>query len=491
MKKALSYLAAVCLVAQTGVAQALTVECLPMYNVFYAGLENQPVLRIKLTAEEGEKVLSLNFTTGNTSLPGDITGAHLYSTGSIPFFAPHAAAENAPVEKATSDSAAAGQIIFNPAGGVELAEGVHYLWLTYDIASTAKGNHRIAANCLSVIDGKGNTILPEVGKDGTARRDAVVYPFKYRVAPYYRPKWISDWNKNHLTSAHFKYATDFIFFGLTNNGGEVGFQWGVTQEIHDSTLARVKQLRGKTECHLVAGFAVSELQQPAEGKDSFGKVISDTERREKLAKSLASYVLENGFEGLDLDYEYPTPSGGSWWNFALFLTNLREELAGTGVSLSIAITVRYDKPLPVVYDQVDFVNLMTYGAPGDHSTMALVESDLAWCNGKVPPVKTMLGLPFFSRDRLSPHSDGGGLGYSAILNQYPTIAANKNVFINKSDNNKEHYFNGATLIKQKCKLVVQRKLGGVLIWAYDTDALITNSRSLAKAMYSVIKQAKR
>lgn len=491
MKKMFSYIPAACLMAMAGMAQALTVECLPMYNVFYAGLENQPVLRIKLTAKAGEKVVSLNFTTGNTSLPSDVTGAHLYSSGATPFFAPHAATGTAPVKKATTTSAAAGSMIFNPEGGVELAEGVHYLWLTYDIASTAKGNHHIAANCLSVIDGKGNTVLPEAGKDGTARHDAVVYPFKFRVAPYYRPKWISSWNKNQLTPTHFKYATDFIFFGLTNNGEEVGLQGGVTQEIHDTTLARVKQLRGKTGCHLVAGFAVSESRQTGEGEDSFGKVINNRERRKRLAKNLASYVIENGFEGLDLDYEYPKTSDGTWWNFALFLTNLREELAGTGVSLSIAITVRYDPPLPVVFDQADFVNLMTYGAPGDHATMALVESDLAWCNGKVPPVKTMLGLPFFSRDRLQRHHDNGGVGYSTILSQYPTIAANRNVFINKSDNNKEHYFNGATLIKQKCKLVVQRKLGGVLIWAYDTDTLITNSRSLAKAMYSVIKQTKR
>jgi len=123
--------------------------------------------------------------------------------------------------------------------------------------------------------------------------------------------------------------------------------------------------------------------------------------------------------------------------------------------------------------------------------MALGESNLAWSKSKVPPVKTMLGLPFFSRDRLQKHSDNGGVGYSTILSQYPTIEANKNVFVNKSDNNKEHYFNGATLIKQKCKLAVQRKPGGVLIWAYDTDTLITNSRSLAKAIYAVIKQAKR
>ena len=33
-----------------------------------------------------------------------------------------------------------------------------------------------------------------------------------------------------------------------------------------------------------------------------------------------------------------------------------------------------------------------------------------------------------------------------------------------------------------------QKLGGVMIWCYDGDLLLTHAKSLAKAMYTIIKQ---
>ena len=54
-----------------------------------------------------------------------------------------------------------------------------------------------------------------------------------------------------------------------------------------------------------------------------------------------------------------------------------------------------------------------------------------------------------------------------------------------------HSFNGPNLIKEKAKWVKDNGYGGVMIWCSDCDLPLTHKMSLGKALFSVMKQAKR
>lgn len=478
-----------------GAAWGFTVEALPMHGVFYAGVEAQPYLRIKVTAGAGEKLSRVVCSAGNTGKSS--TGAAYLYRSQTPFFSPHAEGEVG-AAKLVKGSVASGSIVFK-LNGVRLDEGDNYFWLVYDVPATAKGGEKVGGTLLSAADGAGKEVKPAKGKDGSCRADGKtsatpgeVYPFKYRIAPYVRPKWACLNNKDMLSAAHLKSMTDFIVFGYTHEGTKLtGAHDAVAKDkdYSDDCLALAKQLRGSGSARILAGFSCNERRNPMTA------VMLDDEKRRALARNMAALVLEKGYDGIDIDWEYPREGGKpfrAWRKFAYFLAELREELAGTRASISIAVTTRYDAPNIEVLDGVDFINSMSYGRPGEHSTKEAAQTDVNFLlKRKIPKEKIVLGLPFFSRDTNQKHADQGGCGYSTILKMFPNLPAGRNTFKHPSSG-QMHYFNGADLIRDKCRsFVVQQGIGGVCIWAYDTDVPMSHAKSLSKALYSVIKQTRR
>ncbi len=479
MKKHLiSFLAATLALLAVPVGASPSLEVLPVGGVFYAGTPTQVCLRLKVTAKQGESLCSLQFSTADCTRLSDLSGVHLYSSKQAPFFSPHSSDASLRADRlASSNTAAAGTVYFNTT--VNLKEGDNYLWLVYDLASTARGNDLITAQCLSVTDGTGKLVQPSNNAPPSA---AKVFPFKYRIAPYYRPKWITTgWDGGLLNATHFKYLTDFIFFGYSTSDTSIVAQGDSGEEVNPVALEKVKKWRGRSAANIILGL---------KNGNNIEAVMANSAQREELANNLVACVKENGFQGVNIDWEYPK-TAANWRNLAYFLAILREKLAGTGTTLSLAIDVNYDPPPAEVWDQADYLCMMTYDRPGQHSTMNHARSDISKVRGwGVPNPRIILGLPFYSNETRASRNWNEQKGYNYILRNFPTLSANVNTFRDPKSG-EEHYFNGATLIKQKCKYAIQQKIGGVMIWCYDNDAPLTNPRSLSKAMYSVIKQAKR
>ena len=489
-----------CFSVFSGAAFGLTIEALPTHGVFYAGLPAQPCLRVKVHAAEGEKLSQLSFGAGS-STKSAISAAWLYHS-SAPFFSLLAEGEAAATKVAKSSTApGAGNMVFKT-GGIKLQEGDNYFWLVNDIASAAKGGDKICGVLKGATNGQGVEITPAKGRNGTKCADgktpaipALVYPFKYRIAPYGRPKFACGSHREMFTAAHLRQMTDFIVFGYTHAGPRIAPAHDALQgekDLAPDCLALARELRGSgCPTRILAGFSCNEAKNPMSG------IMHDAEKRRTLARNMAALVTENGYEGIDIDWEYPRENArfkprATWRKFAVFLAELRAELAGTGASVSIAVTTRYDAPNIEVLEGADFINSMSYGRPGEHSTKADAQVDVQFLlKRKIPPVKVVLGLPFFSRDTKPRHEDHGGCGYSSIVKLAPKLDAAKNTF-RHPDSGEQHFFNGPALIKDKCKsFVLQQGIGGVCIWAYDTDVPMSNPRSLSKALYSVLKQTKR
>ena len=474
--------------------QAITVETRPTHGVFYAGLEKQVCLQLKVdaaAADVGKKITSLSFTSGKTSTPGDITKVRLYkSTENV--FTLNTVDNNRKAVEVASGTLTKGAVNFTTDISIASA-GTSYYWLVYDIAAKAKGNNKIDGVCTAfTVGGATLTPTPKLGANVKKRVYGTVYPFKHRIVPYYRTHWINVWAANHLNATHFKNFTDIIHFGYTLNAdgtvGNQGYAADVADPVAHAAKARekLKKLRGTAKSRIIAGFGHVDG-----GLTAFYSNTTDRTARKAIAENMAKLVLEGGYDGVDIDWEYPD-SDKEWEYLTYMLADLRDELAGSGVSISMAATVFYKLPRTDATDQVDFINTMSYDQQStQHSPMSLLRDDANRCVNtlKMPKAKVVLGLPFYTNQY---NVLWDQVGWNTVVSQYPNISPSVNqALITTSNGTTGHSFNGANLIKEKCKWVKNNGYGGVMIWAYDTDVQLTHKMSLGKAMYSVIKQTRR
>lgn len=486
------FIAGILSVLLAGISPALTVETRQTHGVFYAGTAEQALMQIKVCGEPGEEIHSLEFSAAKTENLADIKSARLYTSGCNNGFAPQAAAGNRAVElaktKITEDT-------FTLKAKLKLEHPTVYLWLAYDISPRAGGNNIIDAVCKSVKTGDGE-VTPEQKKGDAVvkERAARVYPFTHRIVPYYRPRWVKGWGNAreavHLTAEHFRSFTDIVHFAYSVGAdGSVQLQWvGEVPDpaaVVDGALAELKRLKGKSASRLIAGFG--HMDEPMTA------AVANPETRRQLARNMAEWVIGRGYRGVDIDWEYPdTPE--QWQHFGAFLADLREELAGSATSISIAASVTYKIPTIYVTDQLDFLMTMSYDdLAEEHSSMWRFQNDANKClnDFKMPKSRIVVGLPFYSNEK-------GKLtvqhGYSQIRSWYPNLPPTANHFIAKNEdgsNGPQHSFNGPALIREKCSWLRKNRFGGVMIWAYDTDIALSHRASLARAMYSVLKQKKR
>lgn len=442
------------------------------HSVAYAGLDKQPVVRIKVTADAVGTVTKMTLNSAATSSVSDMTNLQLYYSGSTPYFSLHESgtAQARPV----MSTLAKGAKLMSFTGSQAIAAGDNYFWLTCTVSARARGSNKIDAACESV-EINGNTVecAPLAREEGCMK----VFPYKYRIIPYFRNSFLMEWNKDLLTAEHFKKMTDIIhcYVNVTAEG-----------EIRESEmtlkegLAKLKTLRGKNNVNILLCFMHCADNMPT--------IVANETLRNTCAKNLADYIKANGYDGVDLDWEYPgTPT--LWNQYVQFIGKLREELGGMG-TISAAVS-QWNINSRVFADQLDFINMMSYDDEGNHSTMAKLTGDVTYARDtlQMPACKVIGGLPFYSNEVVSRNWDAQE-GYSYVVNNFPNIAPNVNTFIHKRTG-KQHYFNGISLIKSKCQYIVGNNFGGVMIWCYDGDVPITHPKALSRAMYTIIRQMKR
>nr|XP_037268022.1 chitinase-3-like protein 1 isoform X2 [Rhipicephalus microplus] len=104
-----------------------------------------------------------------------------------------------------------------------------------------------------------------------------------------------------------------------------------------------------------------------EGSIKYSQMASTPEGRQRFALSVLSFLDKHGFDGLDLDWEYPAARGGvpqDKQNFVLLIQELRRVL-GPGRLLTAAVSAgesivdgAYD--VPAITRYLDYVSVMAY-----------------------------------------------------------------------------------------------------------------------------------
>lgn len=254
----------------------------------------------------------------------------------------------------------------------------------------------------------------------------------------------------------------------------------------------------------------------------FSDVALTDAARTKFADSCVAFIKQYGFDGVDLDWEYPVSGGLATnsrrpedkQNFTLLLQKIREKLDTQGridnkhYLLTIAGGASYsyvnNVEISKLAQYLDYATIMTYDLHGTwdkytdlHAPLYLnndsspqyktsVDSAVnAWLNASFPANKLVLGVPFYGYIYSSVANINNGLyqtfaGSNSI--SYQAIAAN---YLNKSGYTRYFHsqslvpwlFNGSVFISyedtqsigHKMSYIKNKNLAGAMIWELSQD----------------------
>lgn len=293
-----------------------------------------------------------------------------------------------------------------------------------------------------------------------------------------------------------------------------------------SQLNRLKQINPKLKTIIaVGGWSWS---------DQFSDAALTQASRDTFADSAVNFIIKYGFDGIDIDWEYPV-SGGlptniyrpeDRYNFTLFMKTLREKLDARGLIDGKHYILSFaggagkwyanNTQLSELSKYVDYANVMTYDINGIWDSYTGFNSPLysdaasnsydsvdagitSWVNAGFEKNKMIMGIPFYGYVYKSVSNSNNGLsqifsGGSSI--SYGNIAAN---YLNASGY--QHFFhstqrvpwlfNGSTFISyeneqsitEKAGYIKKNGLSGAMVWELSQDP----NKILLNALYQGLK----
>ncbi|CAM1503408.1 Fc.00g081840.m01.CDS01 [Cosmosporella sp. VM-42] len=265
---------------------------------------------------------------------------------------------------------------------------------------------------------------------------------------------------------------------------------------------------------------------------NFPAAASSDATRATFATTAVTIMKDWGFDGIDVDWEYPADEAEAT-NMVLLLKAVRAELdayaarfaEGYHFQLSIAApagAANYEKlPMAELGKVADHVNLMAYDYAGSWSNAAGHTANLyprpddpsstpfntdaavrAYLDGGIPPEKLVLGIPIYGRSFES--TSGLGQAYSGVgsgswengawdfkvlpragaVVDYDGVA--KAYYSYDPETQELISFDSPDAVREKVAYVQNLGLGGCMFWEAsgdrnDSDSLVaTSSRSLGQ-----------
>ncbi|XP_049540558.1 probable chitinase 2 [Anopheles darlingi] len=257
-----------------------------------------------------------------------------------------------------------------------------------------------------------------------------------------------------------------------------------------------------------------------EGSEKYSNLAANPERRQAFVKNALDFVKQYGFDGLDLDWEYPTQRGGKpidRENFVALVRELSQLFKRNNLLLTSAIGAGKDT-IDSAYDvkalskYLDFLHIMCYdyngswnrrvgpNAPLTSKDFLNVEYSIEHLlNLGAPASKLVLGLPFYGRTFVSAMArarlgdvanevgfpgpatkENGFMGYNEIceeLRRNPSdwtltwdVAAAEMVATKSNDTASQVVvYDSTRSIANKVRFAVRQKLAGLMVWSVDTD----------------------
>jgi chitinase len=336
--------------------------------------------------------------------------------------------------------------------------------------------------------------------------------------------YFADWSGSSVENVHPELLTHVIYaFAHFKDGEAILREDDSAATTRPSHLERLKSLKAKNP-QLKTLFSLGGWG----GSAPFSDIALTESSRQKFARSCAALASKHGFDGVDLDWEYPGGGGAAKGrpedtkNFTLLLQELRRQLDAQGKTddkrylLTIAVGASPQRARQIELDKipafVDFVSLMTYDFAGGWSPVTGFNAPLyapegqpealsvdlsvrTYLAGGVPREKLLVGLPFYGRafggvsndnhglaqphDRKPPQPDAGDeWTYHTIVEHYLARGRGGARYWSAIAHVPWLYDPGTGVmvsyddpdsINDKARYVKDKDLGGVMIWELSQD----------------------
>lgn len=205
-----------------------------------------------------------------------------------------------------------------------------------------------------------------------------------------------------------------------------------------------------------------------------------------LAGNIVSVCEEYGFDGVDLDWEYPQTEDGTWKQYEALMEELSFQLHKTGKVLTSAVLggvteTGEEQPWARAYSDTalsyaDWIHIMAYDASstGQHSSYEFAKGcGDYWKNERgLPPSRIILGVPFYGRP--------GFASYRTLTEEFPDADAYDSISFHGSP----IYYNGAATIRKKSEYA-RDELGGIMVWEITQDSADPD-KSLLTLIHTVL-----
>lgn len=308
-----------------------------------------------------------------------------------------------------------------------------------------------------------------------------------------------------------------IFYAFANIGSDLKVAMG-DPEVDSANFQELIKLKERYP-HLKTILSVGGWTWSAR----FSDAASTQARRAAFADSAVNFMLKYGFDGIDIDWEFPVSGGLSSnktraadkANFTLLMKTLREKLSARGALEGKRYLLTFAGPsdtaalknfeLTKVAPYVDFALAMAYDMHGGAGKYTDFNAPLykpterspqyqwsgddavnAWLNAGFPREKLALGVPFYGRQFTKATAGGDGLyqtfykassvDYDVILAQYLSDPSYTRYF--HPDARVPWLYNGSTFlsyddaasIAEKGAYIKAKGLRGAGIWELSQNA---------------------
>ena len=218
--------------------------------------------------------------------------------------------------------------------------------------------------------------------------------------------------------------------------------------------------------------------------------------REKMISALVNLALQNGYDGINIDFEninYSENIQADRDNFTAFIHELAEKLHQNGLMLIISTPAKtsedpadswgYPFDLAALGQDADYLQLMTYDEhgpwsdPGAVSGVDWVDSVLKYSTGLVSPAKLLIGLPAYGYD-WSSDSSSSDISWT----DFPSLLTKEGVSTHWEDSTQSPWltytekdlthtvwYENVESIQAKSALVEKYQLGGWSMWALGKE----------------------
>ncbi len=206
----------------------------------------------------------------------------------------------------------------------------------------------------------------------------------------------------------------------------------------------------------------------------FAPALRSPKKRRTLLKHLSHLLDKHGYDGVDLNWEYPGYSlqrgsysaddlvEAEYTALRAFVVEAAAALHPRVLTLAYYPDGRQEAQLAPIASHLAAMHAMVYDAPHRHSTYDFAVRAARQAAALLPARKVTLGVPFYGR-----HMTTGEWRTYEDLTKLAEVRRNTSV-----DEADGYYFNNRAVMARKGALARELGLGGVMIWEVGQDCRI-------------------